>query len=138
MKKHLPEIISRVTIGLVFVESGWGKFQDLARVATYFESLGIPWPHLQAPFVSGVELVAGLFVLAGFRTRMSSLPLIAIMIVALLTAKREDLTDFSSFLGLSEFLYIVILSWLVANGSKFFSLDVFLCKRYKHDSCITT
>lgn len=123
-----PELVSRLTLGLVFAISGWDKFQSLEKVSMYFESLGIPWAHLQAPFVSGIELIAGVFLILGFFTRLSSLPLIAIMIVAIRTAKWEDVTDFTSLLGFSEFLYIVILLWLVAYGSKFFSIDSFIQK----------
>lgn len=135
MKKAIPEILSRLTIGIVFVESGWGKFHDLPKVVSYFESLNIPLANIQAPFVSGVELVAGLFILVGLFTRVSSLLLIAIMTVALITAKREDITDASSLLGLSEFLYILILSWLVFYGSKALSVDAMICKRRSADSC---
>lgn len=121
--KPLPELASRFTLGFVFVESGWGKFQSLPKVISYFESLGIPMAHLQAPFVSGVELLAGLFILFGLYTRLASLPLIAIMLVAIRTAKWEDVTDISSLLGMSEFLYAVLLLWLAVYGARFFSLD---------------
>lgn len=124
--QYAPELVSRLTVGLVFAGSGWGKFQNLDKVSAYFESLGIPWAHLQAPFVSGIELIAGLFLLVGFFTRLSSLPLMAIMLVAIRTAKWEDVTDFSSLLGVSEFLYIVILLWLVAYGSNFLSVDSYI------------
>ncbi len=126
--KAIPELISRLTIGSVFIESGWGKFHSLPKVVAYFESLNIPLAHVQAPFVSAVELVAGLFVLLGLFTRWSSLPLIGIMLVAIGTAKWEDVTDFSSLMGLSESLYIVILLWLVAFGSKTYSIDALISK----------
>jgi putative oxidoreductase len=123
MLKKLPEIVSRITIGYVFIESGIGKFQNLPKVVSYFESLKIPLASIQAPMVSSFELIFGLFVLIGFFTRLSSLPLIGIMTVAILTAKLEDITSFSSLLGVSEFLYIVILLWLATHGSEALSVD---------------
>lgn len=131
----VPEIISRIVIGLVFIESGWGKFLHLEKVTSYFESLNIPYANIQAPFVSGVELIGGLFVLLGLFTRLSSLPLIGILIVAIRTAKWEDVTDFSSLLGLSEFLYIVILVWLVSTGAKHLSLDALICRYWSGGAC---
>lgn len=132
MKKHLypavPELISRLAIGAVFVQTGWGKLHNLKDVTEYFVSLHIPFAEIQAPMVSGLEFVAGLFVFLGFFTRLSSLPLIAIMLVAIGTAKWEDATDLSSIFGFSESLYIVILLWLVAHGSSFFSVDVLIKK----------
>lgn len=129
MKKAIPELLSRIVIGLVFIESGWGKLHNLQDVVSYFESLHIPFANIQAPFVAAVELSAGLFVITGILTRFSVLPLIAIMLVAIRTAKWEDITDIPSLLEVPEFLYIVILSWLAIYGSQFLSVDAFLKKR---------
>lgn len=136
MKKAIPELISRLVIGLVFIESGWGKFQNLPKIISYFESLGIPYANLQAPFVSGVELIAGLFVLLGIFTRISSLPLIAIMLVAIRTAKWEDVTDLSSLFGISEFLYVVILIWLAVYGAKYLTVDSLICRFLGRGTCL--
>lgn len=125
--KIIPELISRLTIGYVFIESGVGKFQDLPKVVAYFESLKIPMANIQAPLVSGFELIFGFFILIGLFTRLSAIPLIGIMAVAILTAKLEELTSFSDLLGTIEFLYIVILAWLAAYGSQFYSIDQKLC-----------
>ena len=130
----MPELLSRLVIGYVFTESGWGKFQNLEKVISYFNSLEIPYAHIQAPFVAGTELIMGLMILFGLCTRIASVPLIAIMVVAIRTAKWEDVTNFSSVLGISEFLYIVILVWLLTHGSNYISLDV-LIKKNKKVSC---
>lgn len=121
--KRIPELLSRLVIGFIFLSSGIGKLQNLKKVTEFFQSLNIPFADIQAPFVSGLEAVCGLFILIGFFTRLTSLPLIGIMIVALITAKKEDIVDFSSLLDQSEFLYIVILSWLAVYGSQFLSVD---------------
>ncbi len=132
MKKLLitaaPELLSRLAIGAVFIQTGWGKLHNLKDVTEYFESLHIPFANIQAPMVSGIELIAGLFVFLGFFTRISSLPLIGIMVVAIGTAKWEDATDLSALFGFSESLYIVILLWLVVYGSTFFSIDALIKK----------
>ncbi|MGZ3797575.1 MAG: DoxX family protein, partial [Pseudobdellovibrionaceae bacterium] len=83
---------------------------------------------IQAPLVSALELGAGLFILLGLFTRRSCLPLIAIMLVAIRTAKWEEVSDFSSLLGIPEFLYLVILSWLLIYGSNYLSVDALLSK----------
>lgn len=123
MKNAPAEILTRLTLGIVFTQAGWGKFQDLSKVISYFESLNIPFAHLQVPFVGGLELIAGIFILIGFFTRLSSLSLIPVMIVAILTAHGEEVTDLSSLLSLSNFLYILLLSWLATVGSKVLSVD---------------
>lgn len=127
----LAQILTRVTIGLIFIDSGWHKFGDLPRIVEFFESLGIPAPHLQAPFVAGVELLCGLLILVGLFTRLASVPLIATMVVAIVTAKLSDVDGFVSFLALAEFQYILLLIWLMASGSGRFSVDYFLLKSKK-------
>lgn len=123
MKEKIAELLARLTIGYVFIESGLGKFKDLSQVVEYFQSLNIPLASIQAPIVSGLELICGVLVLIGFCTRWASLCLIGIMSVALITAKRDELADISALLGMIEFLYIVILGYLYAYGSHFFALD---------------
>jgi putative oxidoreductase len=135
MKKAIPEILFRLTIGVVFAESGWGKLHHLPKVIEFFESLNIPYASLQAPFVGTLELVAGLLILFGFLVRLSSFSLIPVMVVALATAKREEITDLSSLFGLSEFLFLVILIWLTANGSRSFSVDQFLRRIRGTETC---
>lgn len=119
----VPLLATRLTIGWVFIESGWGKLHHLDKVTDYFQSLGIPAPAIQAPFAAGSELVFGVAVLVGLFTRLSSIPLIIIMVVAILTAKREELTGISELFGFIEFLYIVLLLWLVVRGGGFLSVD---------------
>lgn len=123
MKNAPAEILTRLTLGIVFTQSGWVKFQNLSKVISYFESLNIPFAHLQAPFVGGLELIAGIFILIGLFTRLSSLSLIPVMIVAIFTAHSEEITDLSGLLSMSNFLYILLLSWLATVGSKVLSID---------------
>jgi putative oxidoreductase len=126
----LPQTIARVTIGWVFVQSGWGKLHNLPRVIDYFGSLGIPAPQLQAPFVASVELAGGLLLLAGLFTRVVSLPLAATMVVALVTAKSRDISNASDLLGTVEFLYLLVLGFLTAFGAGPISLDGILVRRF--------
>ena len=40
-------LIARLTVGYVFMLTGWGKLQNLDRVTEYFTSLGIPFPEMR-------------------------------------------------------------------------------------------
>ena len=125
-----PPVAARVALGTVFVQSGWGKLHDLPRVVGYFESLGIPAPQLQAPFVAGVELAGGALLLAGLFTRVASVPLAATMVVALATAKRADVASASDLLATVELLYLLLLGSLAAFGAGALSLDALLVRRF--------
>jgi putative oxidoreductase len=127
----LPPLLARITVGLVFLETGWGKLHDLQKVIDYFTELGIPAPGLQAPFVAGVEFVCGLLVLVGLATRLASIPLIGTMTVAIITARREDIGELTDLFGFEEFLYICLLTWLVVYGAGKISADGWLCSGKK-------
>ncbi|NBW81382.1 DoxX family protein [bacterium] len=125
----VAEVISRLVIGWVFVESGWGKLQNLRQVVSYFGSLGIPFSSIQAPLVAGVELGAGMMILIGYKARFASIPLAFVMLVALATAKWQEIDGVSSLFGLSELLYFVVLLWLAARKSDALSFDSWLSVR---------
>lgn len=126
----IPPLLARVTIGLVFIESGWGKLHNLDKVIAFFTELHIPAPAIQAPFVATVELVGGTAVLLGLFTRVASIPLIGTMVVAILTAKLPDLMGVSDLFGFIEYLYILLLVYLVIEGPGCFSIDHLLCNKF--------
>lgn len=119
----LPPTLARLCVGLVFFNSGWGKLHGLPDVIDYFRSLGIPAPELQAPFAAGTEFVCGLLLLLGLCTRLATVPLIITMIVAILTAKKDELEGISSLFTFIEYLYILLLVHLAIGGPGPLSLD---------------
>jgi putative oxidoreductase len=123
----VPPLLARVTIGFIFVQSGWGKLHNLDNVVAFFTELGIPAPQIQAPFVAGVEFVCGLLVLIGLFTRFASIPLIGTMVVAIITAKKADIHELSDLFAMSEYLYIILLAYLVHKGAGALSVDRFWC-----------
>jgi putative oxidoreductase len=122
-------LLARFTIGVAFMESGWGKVNNLEKVTAFFTELGIPAPAFQATFVSWVELVCGTLVFIGLATRLAAVPLICTMIVALITAKAEDIGSVGDLVGLIEFTYIALLAWLVVAGPGWLSLDHLMARR---------
>ena len=119
----LPPALARVTVGWVFLQSGWGKLNDLEKVTEFFIELGLPVPAFQALLVSGTELVCGALLLAGLATRFAAVPLMITMSVALRTALWDQIDSLGSLFGLSEFLYIALLLWLATSGAGPLSLD---------------
>ena len=123
VKLSLAALAGRLTIGWMFASSGWGKLNNLDGIVAYFTKLGIPWPALMAPAVSAVEAAAGLMLLIGALARLAALPLMAIMLVALATARRDDIESWSDVLGLSEFLILIILLQVCLTGAGRWSVD---------------
>jgi putative oxidoreductase len=127
----LPVLLARVSVGWVFVESGWGKLHNLPKVIEFFQNLGIPAPQLQAPLVALTELGGGLCLIAGLASRLVSLPLSATMCVAILTAKRGDISGLSDLFAMEEYLFILIFMWVLFNGPGRASVDALIARRFR-------
>ncbi len=124
----LPLLIARVTVGLVFVEAGWGKLHHLDKVIEFFTSLGIPFARYQAPFAAATEFVGGLALVLGVGTRFASVALTVVMLVAIKTAKLAEIHSATDLFGISEFLFIVVFGILLAFGPGGASVEGFVHK----------
>jgi putative oxidoreductase len=127
-------LLIRVLVGWVFLSEGTQKFlfPDSLGVGR-FAKIGIPSPQIMAPFVGAVEIVCGTLLLVGFFTRLTTLPLLIDICVALYSTKivtfakngfwptlHEARTDVSMLLGLIFLL-------LVGGGT--WSIDARLSER---------
>ena len=63
--RWLPPTVARLTLGWIFLQSGWGKLNDLPKVIAFFGQLGIPAPQFQAPLAAGTEFLCGALMLLG-------------------------------------------------------------------------
>jgi putative oxidoreductase len=124
----LGPALVRLTVGVVFIGTGWGKLHSLPQVTEFFASLHIPAPAFQARLAASTEFFGGILVLVGLGTRLASLPLAFTMVVAILTAKRADIDGVSALLGLEEWSYLVMFLWLAVAGAGALSLDALLAR----------
>jgi putative oxidoreductase len=116
-------LLVRITLGVVFVSTGWGKLHHLADVGDYFASLGIPAPAAQALLVAVIEFAGGLLVLFGLCTRVASALLVGVMAVALATAIIPHLEAPLDLAGTKELAYLAMFAWLAVAGGGAASVD---------------
>ncbi len=126
----LAPLFARITVGWVFLWSGWGKLHNLPEVTQNFIGWGVPFPQLLTPFVSGVEFFGGLFLLAGLLSRISAGALGITMIVAIRSAKWADVDSLETLLGFDEFEYLALFLWIAIAGPGPLSLDYWLKRRF--------
>jgi len=119
----LGPTLARLTIGVVFIGTGWGKLHGLDKVTEFFTELGIPAPGFNAVLASSAELICGTLLLVGLLSRLAAIPLIVVMTVAILAAKLENLHGLSDLLGFEEWSYIVLSLWIAVAGPGPLSLD---------------
>jgi putative oxidoreductase len=128
-------LIARLVVGEAFVFTGLGKWKNLDAPTELFTKVGIPAPHANAVFIATLELVGGACLILGLGTRAFSLLLSATMVVALMTADRQDfLTAFDpsaakGFMDVTPIPFLLPLLWLAAFGPGPISVDRVLCRR---------
>jgi putative oxidoreductase len=85
----LGPLCMRVGVGAVFAVHGWQKFDEIgvSNFATFLDSLGVPAPETVAWIQTFVEGIGGLLLIAGFMTRLVTIPLIGILIGAIWLVK---------------------------------------------------
>jgi len=121
-------IIIRLIVGAVFLSEGIQKFLFPAiRGAGRFEKIGLPFPEFLGSFVGTFEILCGAFILLGLFTRLASIPLIVIMLVAIATTKSEVLADkgFWEMMHGSRTDWSMLLGnvFLLIKGGGYWSLD---------------
>jgi len=116
-------LLARLTIAYGFYNPAMEKWSDISSVATWFGTLGIPFPTLNAYLAASTELLGVVLLTLGLFTRLISLPLIVVMIVAITTVHLGH--GFSA--GDNGFeiplYYMLFLALFASFGAGKFSLD---------------
>jgi putative oxidoreductase len=131
----------RLIVGYGFMEHGFAKLDAFPAI---LQALGVPAPHLMGWLTISVEIVAGLAVLLGALVPLASVPMAAVLFVAIFTVhlpygfssiKLQAVTAAGAQFGPPGFetdlLYLACLAALVLGGSGPLAIDGFLAKRRK-------
>lgn len=125
----------RLYWGWQLVQTGLGKLRNQARVVDFFTSLNIPFPALNAHFVSGLEFFGGMLLIVGLFSRPISLLLTGSMFVAYWTADREALlsifSDPGKFYAADPFTFLFAALLILAFGPGLFSLDALIGQKFR-------
>ena len=125
-------LVARVAVGLLFFLSGRGKLFVPERREQMRQTLieaHVPFPDVNAVFVSMIEFVCGLLIVFGALTPLACVMLGCVMMTAIATTAIRNIKAtslpawLSEFLYLPEVLYLVILFWLFFSGPGWFSID---------------
>lgn len=83
VEKYAP-LIGRLAIAWLFVPAGIGKIGGFSGAVGYIASRGLPMPSVLAVIALLIEVLAGIAVLIGFRTRIAAAALVVFTLVAAL------------------------------------------------------
>jgi putative oxidoreductase len=133
----------RLIVGYGFMEHGYAKLSKGPEVfATILHSIGVPAPHFMAWLTILTELIGGLAVLLGAFVALVSLPMVALLLVAMFTVHLpygfSSIKIMSVTSGHAQFgppgyevnlLYLACLAALVLGGSGPMAIDRYLRKK---------
>ena len=128
-------LLTRITLGYAFFLTGRGKLEHFDNFVGFFRELSIPFPAANAAFVARLEYYGAILLVLGLATRLASAGLLSTMVVALLTADRNNFIhswdpDFEQGpLDIAAYVNLLLLLWLTLFGPGLASLDA-LIKRW--------
>ena len=142
----------RLIVGFGFLEHGFAK---LARgpdaFANILQAMGVPGPHFMAWATILVEILGGLAVILGAFVKLASLPMAAVLLVAMFTVhlpygfssiKLQAVTAAGAQFGPPgyelDLLYLACLAALVLGGPGPLAIDGLIRKRSKLRSSQST
>jgi putative oxidoreductase len=124
--QSLSLLLARLAVAYGFYDPAMQKWADIGAIATWFGSMGIPFPTLNAYMAASTELLGVILLTLGLFTRLISLPLMVVMVVAITTVHLAH--GFSA--GDNGFeipmYYMLFLAIFASFGAGKFSLDYLL------------
>ena len=134
---NIPTLLCRLAVGLIFLSEGIQKYLFPDAVGTgRFVKIGFSDPSFWAYFTGTFEIICGILIVIGLLTRLASIPLLIIMVVAFIATKYPILTD-KGFWAMAheyrtDFAMTLLLIFLLIYGGGNYSIDKKLThsKRY--------
>ena len=80
--QDIAALLGRILMAWIFVPAGFGKIAGFAGAVGYATSAGLPLPQVGVAIGLAIELLGGLALLLGWRTRWAALALAVFSVVA--------------------------------------------------------
>ncbi len=115
------QLLGRVMLALIFVIAGVGKLTDPAGTAGYMQAMGVPtlllWPTI------ALELLGGLAVAVGFKTRYAAFALAGFSVLTAIIFHSNFAEQMQSILFLKNIAMAGGLLLLAVGGKTAYSVD---------------
>lgn len=117
----LIQLFGRIMLALIFILSAVGKTFDTAGTMGYMQSAGLPgellWPSIL------VELVAGICVAIGYKTRWAAIALAAFSLLTAVIFHRNFADEMQMYMFMKNVAMAGGLLLLAVGGKTAFSVD---------------
>lgn len=119
----LPPLFFRLVLAYGFYVPAMKKLADVNSVAAWFESMHYPAPLLNAYMAAGTEALGVVLLTLGLFTRIITLPLMVVMLVAITTVHLVNGYSCGDNGFEVPFYYLLMLFSLHVTGAGRISLD---------------
>ena len=116
-------LFARLAVAYGFYEPAMMKWGDIHATAEWFASMNYPLPLLNAYAAATTEITGVVLLTLGLLTRLISIPLIVVMIVAILTVHLPHGFNAGDNGFEIPMYYMIFLLIFVSHGAGRFSLD---------------
>ena len=121
--KDLPPLFMRLVLAYGFYGPAMMKWNDIHAIGDWFASMNYPMPYLNA-YMAGITEVTGVVLLTlGLGTRIISIPLMVVMLVAIFTVHIGNGFEAGNNGFEIPLYYLIMLLTLVIYGSGRISID---------------
>lgn len=97
----LVVLVGRALLSVLFILAGFGKLTSLGSTAEFFGAVGLPMPQVTAVIVGLIELLGGLAILVGLKTRIAA-TVLALFVLAATAVAHLDFSQAGNALMLQK------------------------------------
>jgi putative oxidoreductase len=116
--------VARFLVSLIFILSGIGKIFNFSGVSEMMAGKGFPAPDLFLVGAIVLELVGGLFLLFGYRTRIGAILLIIFIVPATIIFHAPNIAEQQELNNMMKNIAIIgALVKFIVDGAGAFSVD---------------
>lgn len=126
---YTPLLLIRLVLAYGFYGPATKKWSNIQDIADWFAGMNIPLPKLSAYLAAGTESLGVLLLTLGLATRIISIPLMIVMLVAIKTVHWENGFDAGNNGFEIPLYYLLMLLTLFFFGPGKASLDYLLWHR---------
>ena len=117
------KLVGRIGLSAIFIMGGWSKITGFAGMVAYAASMGVPFAELAIVIAIVVELIGGLMLLVGYKTKWAALA-IAVFLVPVTFIFHGNFADQTQMMAfMKNFAIFGGMLYVAAAGAGRYSLD---------------
>ena len=133
MAKDLPLLFMRLVLAYGFWGPATMKWNNMDGIIEWFEGMGMPFLTLNAYLAASTEMAGVFLLLFGLFTRLISIPLMVVMLVAVFTVHFTNGFEAGNNGFEIPLYYLIMLFTLTVYGAGRFSLDSIIKRATKEN-----